>query len=101
MENRVPIIDFAFELSNRFTSIANHLKSTTGMLLVLNTYLWKSSSFILLLTGAWYIVDHWTSMLNQIHSQLKHLLAIPPANDQQSTWPGEANGPLDADGETP
>jgi len=67
------------------------------MLLVLNSYLWKSSCFIILLTGAWYIVDHLAPILRQLYAHLKYVFAVPPADNQQSTWPGESSWPTDDD----
>lgn len=71
------------------------------MLLVLNSYLWKSEGCITLLAGAWYALDKRAYIFNYIYSRLKYVFAIPPAASQQSTWPGEANWPLDDDNEVP
>lgn len=67
------------------------------MLLVINAYLWKSVGCFVLLAGVYYAFSQRTRILSQIYSWLTYFFSVPPAADQQSTWPGEENWPLDND----
>lgn len=67
------------------------------MLLVLTSYLWKSIGCFALLAGAYYVFGQWTRLINQIHSWLTYIFAVPPADRQQSTWPGEEDWPVNDD----
>ena len=59
------------------------------MLLVLNSYLWKSLGCFALLVSAYYTFSQWTRIVTRIYFWLKYIFAVPPADSQQSTWPGE------------
>jgi len=71
------------------------------MFLVINAYLWKSVGCFVLLAGAYYAFSQRTGIISQIYSWLTLFFAVPPAADQQSTWPGEENWPLDNDSKAP
>lgn len=71
------------------------------MLLVINAYLWKSAGCFVLLAGVYYAFSQRTRILSQIYSWLTYFFAVPPAADQQSTWPGEENWPSDNDSKGP
>lgn len=55
------------------------------------------SRLYMLLADAWYAFNQKTPFFSHIHVWLKYVFAIPPEATQQSTWPGEANWPLDED----
>lgn len=70
------------------------------MLLVVYSYLWIWVGCFTLLAGVWFTLSQPSPILAYIVAHLKRFFTVPSTANQQSTWPGEADMPLDDNSQT-